>query len=189
VLPEGTGDSEAAALELEIAKTLAPVKSYADVKFKIRSPRPTDFAWGVSYGYAIADLARAFAGFSHPPRDPSPRLGFWDKFRQSLHWRVAFDFAGPCHLHLKGMSLARLVYGDMVSLITSNSIKALEIRTRSPDTEQVSFWRGWATLKFGSGTKTLNANWFRSPVTRWFYPSQSKSRPILRLVISSDITS
>lgn len=105
VIPGGTGDSGAAALELEIAKTLAPVKSYADIKFKIQSSRPTDFAWGVSYGYAISDLARAFAGFSHPPRDPSPRLGFWDKFRQSFHWRVAFDFAAPCHLHLKGMEL------------------------------------------------------------------------------------
>ena len=106
VIPEGMGDNQAAALNLEIAKTLAPVKSYADIKFKIQSSRPTDFAWGVSYGFAISDLARAFAGFSHPPRDPSPRLGFWDKFRQSLHWRVAFDFAAPCHLHLKGMRLS-----------------------------------------------------------------------------------
>lgn len=105
VIPEGTGDSQAAALDLEIAKTLAPVKSYADIKFKIQSSRPTDFAWGVSYGFAISDLARAFAGFSHPPRDPSPRLGFWDKFRHSLHWRVAIDFAAPCHLHLKGMRI------------------------------------------------------------------------------------
>lgn len=105
VMPEGTGDANAAALELKIAKTLAPVKSYADVKFNIHSPRPTDFAWGVSYSAALADLGRAFASFSHPPRDPSPRLGFWDKIRQSLHWRVAFDFTAPCHLHLKGKSI------------------------------------------------------------------------------------
>lgn len=102
VLPKGTGDPRATALELKIAKTSAPVKSFADVKFNIRSLRPTDFTWGVSYQPAISDLARAFASFSHPPRDPSPRLAFWDKFRLTLHWRVAFDFSGPCHLHLKG---------------------------------------------------------------------------------------
>lgn len=102
VLPSGTGDSDAAAFEVEIAKTLAPVKSYADAKFTVHSPRPTDFTWGISYQPALADLARAFASFSRPPRDPSPRVGFWDKFRLSLHWRVAFDFAAPCHLHLKG---------------------------------------------------------------------------------------
>lgn len=102
VLPSGTGDADAAAFEVEIAKTLAPAKSYADAKFTIHSPRPTDFTWGVSYQPALADLARAFASFSRPPRDPSPRVGFWDKFRLSLHWRVAFDFASPCHLHLKG---------------------------------------------------------------------------------------
>jgi hypothetical protein len=102
VVPKGTGDAEAAAFEVDIAKTLAPVKSYADAKFTVHSPRPTDFTWGVSYQPALADLSRAFASFSRPPRDPSPRVGFWDKFRLSLHWRVAFDFAGPCHLHLKG---------------------------------------------------------------------------------------
>lgn len=102
VLPKGIGDPRASALELQIAKTSAPVKSYADVKFSIRSLRPTDFTWGVSYQPAISDLARAFASFSHPPRDPSPRLAFWDKFRLILHWQVAFDFSAPCHLHLKG---------------------------------------------------------------------------------------
>ncbi|KAJ9091641.1 hypothetical protein QFC19_009011 [Naganishia cerealis] len=104
VIPKGTGDPLAAALELKIAKTLAPVKSYADVNFSIRSPRPTDFTWGVSYQPAISDLTRALATFTHPPRDPSPRLSFWDKFRLTLHWKVAFDFAAPCHLHLKGSS-------------------------------------------------------------------------------------
>lgn len=118
VVPEGMGDADAAAFKIDIAKTLAPVKSYADVKFAIHSPRPTDFTWGVSYQPALSDLSRAFASFSRPPRDPSPRVGFWDKFRLSLHWRVAFDFAAPCHLHLKGKRNRR----DRPALLESSLI-------------------------------------------------------------------
>jgi hypothetical protein len=102
VLPEGLGADHAAALTVQVAKTLMPVKTYTKVEMKVATAAPTDFTWGNSYQPAIEDLTKAFEKFTHPPRDPSPKMGFWDKFRLTLHWRVKVDFDGPCHLHLKG---------------------------------------------------------------------------------------
>lgn len=89
-------------LQLQIAKTIMPVKTYARPTFSIQSSASTDFTWGQSYQPALQDLTKVFDTFSHPPRDPSPKPGFWDKFRLVLHWQVSLDFAGPAHLHFKG---------------------------------------------------------------------------------------
>ena len=102
VLPEKLGSPNAAGLDVQIAKTLMPVKTYTQMKMKVATDIPTDFTWGNSYQPAVEDLMKAFEKFTHPPRDPSPKMGFWDKFRLTLHWRISVDFAGPCHLHLKG---------------------------------------------------------------------------------------
>lgn len=102
VLPESLGAKHASGLTVQVAKTLMPVKTYTRMKMKVATGTPTDFTWGNSYQPAIEDLTKAFEKFTHPPRDPSPKMGFWDKFRLTLHWRIAVDFDGPCHLHLKG---------------------------------------------------------------------------------------
>ena len=102
VLPENLGGQNASGLTVQVAKTLMPVKTYTRMKMKVATGAPTDFTWGNSYQPAIEDLTKAFEKFTHPPRDPSPKMGFWDKFRLTLHWRIAVDFDGPCHLHLKG---------------------------------------------------------------------------------------
>jgi hypothetical protein len=39
---------------------------------------------------------------THPPRDSSPRIGFWDKLRLVFHWSVEWTFQGPVHIHAKG---------------------------------------------------------------------------------------
>lgn len=102
VLPESVGDSRCAALELRIAKTAMPTKTFAAPMIRINTPHPTDFTWGNSYRFGIHDLTKCFETFTHPPRDPSPKVGFWDKFRLVLHWQVTIDFTNSCHLHLKG---------------------------------------------------------------------------------------
>ncbi|TYJ58899.1 hypothetical protein B9479_000331 [Cryptococcus floricola] len=102
VIPEACGDKNAAAFVVQIAKTISPVKTYAEPRFKIASKRTTEFTWGNSYQPAIQDFMKVVETLSHPPADPSPRVGFWDKFRLVLHWKPIVDFVGPCHLHLKG---------------------------------------------------------------------------------------
>ncbi|KAK8858435.1 hypothetical protein IAR55_002662 [Kwoniella newhampshirensis] len=102
VIPAGCGHADSTAFLVQIAKTIMPVKMYAEPKFSIASRRTTEFTWGNSYQPGIQDLMRVIETLSHPPRDPSPKVGFWDKFRLILHWHPIVDFAGACHLHLKG---------------------------------------------------------------------------------------
>lgn len=106
IVPEGCGAVGAQPLTFQIAKTIMPVKTYTRPHVKIASKRVTEFTWGNAYQPAIQDFMKVIESLSHPPRDPSPRVGFWDKFRLILHWRVTIDFTGPVHLHLKGESRA-----------------------------------------------------------------------------------
>ena len=104
VVPYGLGHSDAQAFTVQIAKTISPVKTYTRPHIKIHSTRTTEFTWGNSMQPAIQDFMKVMESLSHPPRDPSPRIGFWDKFRLILHWVIKVDFDGPVHLHLKGKS-------------------------------------------------------------------------------------
>ncbi|WVQ80568.1 hypothetical protein IAT38_002673 [Cryptococcus sp. DSM 104549] len=101
-IPAGCGDPDAKPFVVRVAKTISPVKMYAEPRFKIASKKTTEFTWGNSYQPAIQDMMKVFESLSHPPRDPSPKVGFWDKMRLVFHWKPTVDFAGPCHLHLKG---------------------------------------------------------------------------------------
>lgn len=105
VIPEGCGDLQAQPFKVQIAKTIMPVKTYAQPYLKLGSRKTTEFTWGNSYQPAIQDFMKVVERFTHPPRDPSPRVGFWDKFRLILHWKVIAEFSGPAHLHLKGESI------------------------------------------------------------------------------------
>ncbi|EIW73580.1 hypothetical protein TREMEDRAFT_70997 [Tremella mesenterica DSM 1558] len=102
VIPAGLGDTNAKPFQLQIAKTIMPVKTYARPEVHVMSKNTTEFTWGNSYQPAIQDLTRVIETLSHPPRDPSPKIGFWDKFRLILHWTVRIRFDGIVHLHLKG---------------------------------------------------------------------------------------
>jgi hypothetical protein len=102
ILPSNLGQKGAAELELRVAKTLNPVKTYAEPKITVKSQAATDFTWGQSYAPAMQDLARVLDTFTRAPLDPSPKLGFWDKIRLILHWKIIVNFDGAVHLHLKG---------------------------------------------------------------------------------------
>jgi hypothetical protein len=102
IIPAGLGDSDAQPYVVEVYKTISPVKTYTRPHIKIHAERTTEFTWGSSMQPAIQDFMKVMETLSHAQIDPSPRIGFWDKFRLILHWSVKIDFQGPVHLHLKG---------------------------------------------------------------------------------------
>lgn len=86
---------------LNVPKTIMPVKSYADLKLKLYSA-VAEFTWGISYSPAIQDFLRIIETLTPTSSDPSPPIGFWDKLRLILHWRMTAKFDGTACLHFKG---------------------------------------------------------------------------------------
>nr|XP_018262577.1 uncharacterized protein I303_05594 [Kwoniella dejecticola CBS 10117]OBR84735.1 hypothetical protein I303_05594 [Kwoniella dejecticola CBS 10117] len=111
VLPDGCGGENYGGLTLDIAKTIMPVKMYGEPHFKVNSKRTTEFTWGMSYQFAIQDFVKVIETLSHPPRDPSPKLGSFDKMRLVCHLKPVVEFEGPVHLHLKGTFDPYLISG------------------------------------------------------------------------------
>ncbi|KAI9001069.1 golgi-body localization protein domain-containing protein [Trametes punicea] len=102
IVKADNGMPGAAPISVRIPKTIMPVKSYASPTIHVTTDGVTDFSWGVSYGAATQDFMRVIDTLSHAPRDSSPAIGFWDKLRLVLHWRVRVDFVDEVHLHMKG---------------------------------------------------------------------------------------
>lgn len=75
---------------LEVRRTLTPIKTFTDLSFKSESTLPTRVAWCMAYKAGFSAVGEAFSGFSKPPIDPSPALGFWDKIRLVFHARLSF---------------------------------------------------------------------------------------------------
>ncbi|ORX40254.1 golgi-body localization protein domain-domain-containing protein [Kockovaella imperatae] len=138
VIPADCGARGAAPFRLQIAKTIMPVKTYCRPVINILTDRTTEFTWGNSYSPAISDFARVIESLSHPPRDPSPRIGFWDKFRLILHWKVTIHFSDTVHLHLKGSSdpYATTGHGAGFALSWSGGTK-VEINQPNPEHETI----------------------------------------------------
>lgn len=90
---------------LDIPKSVMPVKSYAAPSIRIKSTGPVQLGWGNSMQPTVQDMMRVLDSISKPPVDLSERVGFWDKVRLVLHWRVDISFLGSkadVVLHLKG---------------------------------------------------------------------------------------
>ncbi|PLW06226.1 hypothetical protein PCANC_27453 [Puccinia coronata f. sp. avenae] len=90
---------------LDIPKSVMPVKSYANPFIKIKSTAPVQLGWGNSMQPTVQDMMRVLDSLSKPPVDLSERVGFWDKVRLVLHWKVDVSFTGSkadVVLHLKG---------------------------------------------------------------------------------------
>jgi hypothetical protein len=156
IIPMDLGQNGSGELVLQVTKTIMPVKTYAQPTIHIRTPSATDFTWGQSYQPAIQDLTKVLETFSHPPRDPSPKVGFWDKIRLVFHWKISVDFDGPLHLHLKGMSLFVFFIprADVLSVGSSLTSQAPAILTTSRMMVLVSSSRGKATHGYVSVART-----------------------------------
>jgi hypothetical protein len=102
VLPDQCGHPDAKALWVQVAKTINPVKTYARPEVLVSATEATKFTWCNSYSPGLTDVARTFDRLTSPPRDPSPKPGFWDKIRLILHWRVRIRFEGSVRFYLKG---------------------------------------------------------------------------------------
>lgn len=90
---------------MTVPRSAMPVKTYTAPMIKIRSGEPTRIGWGNSVQPAIQDIARGIESMTKNSPDPSDRIGFWDKIRLAIHWRVAIDFLGDkaaVIFHLKG---------------------------------------------------------------------------------------
>ena len=92
--------------DVDIHRTVAPVKTYSDLDITIHTAHPTTITWGTSYQPAIQDMMQIIESFTKPQIDPSERVGFWDKIRLVLHSRVRVGWkgGGDVHLRLKGQS-------------------------------------------------------------------------------------
>jgi hypothetical protein len=102
VLPAQCGHKEAKPLWVQVAKTINSVKTYARPEVTVYPTEATKITWCNSYSPGLTDVARMFDRLTSPPRDPSPKPGFWDKIRLVLHWRVRLKFAGSVRFYLKG---------------------------------------------------------------------------------------
>lgn len=98
------GSSSVLPYVMRIPRTAMPVKTYALPTINITSTWATRFGWGNSIQPAIQDVMRVMDTLTKAPPDPSERVGFWDKIRLILHWRIAVNFLGdgPVHFILKG---------------------------------------------------------------------------------------
>ena len=90
------------AFSLSIPKTTMPVKTYADPVMEFTTTEITDICWGVSFVPIMQDAVKVIETLTTMSRDPSPPVGFWDKMRLVLHWRVMARFKGGLHFHMKG---------------------------------------------------------------------------------------
>ncbi|WVW84477.1 hypothetical protein I302_106511 [Kwoniella bestiolae CBS 10118] len=102
ILPKECGGPNLEGFSIDVAKTIMPVKMYGEPRFKVNSKKTTEFTWGMSYQFGVQDFVKVIETFSHPPRDPSPKLGAVDKMRLICHLKPIVEFEGPVHLHLKG---------------------------------------------------------------------------------------
>ncbi|CAI6332445.1 unnamed protein product [Periconia digitata] len=98
---------------VDVRRTVAPVKTYSDMKVDVNSSYPTRITWGTSYQPAIQDMMQVIEGFSKPAVDPSERVGFWDKIRLTFHSRIKIYWKGDgdVHLILKGSRDPYMVTG------------------------------------------------------------------------------
>ncbi|KPV73207.1 uncharacterized protein RHOBADRAFT_54988 [Rhodotorula graminis WP1] len=105
IIPQHVFEGQGAPYAIVVPRSAMPTKTYASPVIKIRSAEPLRFGWGNSMQPAIQDVARVFDTLSKASPDPSDRIGFWDKIRLQLHWRIRLVCPGPVAsviFHLKG---------------------------------------------------------------------------------------
>ncbi|KAG4301807.1 hypothetical protein PCK1_001783 [Pneumocystis canis] len=113
IIPGNTEKKESHSFNIEIARTMVPIKIYGVIDVLINTTYPTQITWGMSLQPAIQDIMRIFETFSVCQSDPSHKLGFWDKIRLIIHTSFKFRWKGNGNvcLILKGSRDPYLVTG------------------------------------------------------------------------------
>ncbi|KAI8978602.1 golgi-body localization protein domain-containing protein [Pilobolus umbonatus] len=83
---------------LSCVRNGASIKFYSKVDYTIWSKGISSICWSPSYSPAVQHILRVLETIAMPKADPSPRLGFWDKVRLSIHTRVKYDFRNGSEL-------------------------------------------------------------------------------------------
>ncbi|GAV48241.1 hypothetical protein ZYGR_0I05380 [Zygosaccharomyces rouxii] len=87
-----------------VIRTLNSVKVYFNITSSVHSTIPATITWGKSLQPAYESLMLWFDFLTRPKDDPSPKIGFWDKFRFLLHGRWIYEFSdiSGIQLNIKG---------------------------------------------------------------------------------------
>ncbi|GJN94531.1 hypothetical protein Rhopal_007614-T1 [Rhodotorula paludigena] len=105
VIPQHVFEGMGAPYTIVVPRSAMPVKTYATPTVRITTSEPMRIGWGNAVQPAIQDVARVVDTLTKASPDPSDRIGFWDKIRLQLHWRVQLLFPGAHSsviFHLKG---------------------------------------------------------------------------------------
>ncbi|KAG7884882.1 hypothetical protein KL938_001139 [Ogataea parapolymorpha] len=84
-----------------VSRTMTNVKFYTDMKVHVNSSKNAIVSWYSAIQPALLYAMDSFDVLSKPPLDPSPKLGFWDKFALLLHAKFHFTFTKGIHLFIK----------------------------------------------------------------------------------------
>lgn len=76
-------------------KTITSVKSYYEIDCFINSDNSTMVTWSTAYQVVLRQLNIVFDTFSKITKDPSPKLGVWDKLRNIMHGYARFKWINP----------------------------------------------------------------------------------------------
>lgn len=83
-----------------VIRTMNSIKTFANCRTSIGAEKPVCITWGKSLQPGFESLMIWFDYLTKPKMDPSPKLGFWDKFRFLFHGRWVYQFLDDTGLHL-----------------------------------------------------------------------------------------
>lgn len=79
----------------DVATTICKTKVLYEAECFINSTNPTTATWSNAFQPVLRHLDTVFDGFSKPTRDPSLKLGVWDKMRDIIHGSLKFAWVNP----------------------------------------------------------------------------------------------
>lgn len=83
-----------------IIRTMNSIKTIVNCKTTIDSKSSVCITWAKSFQPGFESLMLWFDYLTKPAEDPSPKLGFWDKFRFLFHGKWVYEFLEETSLHL-----------------------------------------------------------------------------------------
>ncbi|KAG7698428.1 hypothetical protein KL951_001692 [Ogataea haglerorum] len=87
-----------------VSRTMTNVKFFTDMRVHVNSSKNVIVSWYSAIQPALLYAMDSFDVLSKPPLDPSPKLGFWDKFALLLHANFHFTFTNGIHLFIKSQN-------------------------------------------------------------------------------------